>query len=428
MAAAPLAPSTAARTRPATRVAGLPGYALFAGLLAVAGLPIYIHAPKFYVDNHGVSLAALGTALFVLRLVDFVQDPLLGWLAQATRRHRAAAVAGATALMALSMLALFAVTPPVAPLWWFAGSLLVLFSAFSFLTISFYAQGVVKAGVLGTGGHLRLASWRETGALLGVCLAAVAPSVLALLSDDPFAIFAALFAMIAAVAVWAMRREWGGAPAAPGTTGWQGFGTVLADDVARRLLLVALVNAAPVAVTSTLFLFFVESRLQAPGWEGAFLLLFFLAAAGSAPIWARAGQRWGIRPVLLGAMVLAVVSFGFAATLGAGDLLAFAVICLVSGAAVGADLTLLPALFARRMAALGQAEALGFGLWAFVTKATLALAAITLLPLLEASGFRAGADNPEPALATLGFLYALVPCVLKLVAIALFATLRMNEE
>lgn len=410
------------------RNASLPGYALFAGLLAVAGLPIYIHAPKFYVDTHGVSLAALGTALFLLRLADFVQDPLLGWLAQATRRHRAAAVAGTTALMALAMLALFAVTPPVTPLWWFAGSLLVLFSAFSFLTISFYAQGVAKGAALGPGGHLRLAGWRETGALAGVCLAAVVPSLLAMLSAEPFVIFAALFAMIAFVAAWAMRREWEGAPVEPGVTGWQGFGAVLADAVARRLLLVALVNAAPVAVTSTLFLFFVESRLQAPGWEGAFLLLFFVAAAGSAPLWVRAGRALGVRPVLLSAMVLAVASFGFAATLGAGDLVAFALICLVSGAAVGADLTLLPALFAQRMAALGQAEALGFGLWAFVSKATLALAAIALLPLLDLSGFRPGGDNSETALAMLGYLYALVPCVLKLVAIVLFATLRMNED
>jgi GPH family glycoside/pentoside/hexuronide:cation symporter len=61
--------------------ARLPSYSLFAALLAAAGLPIYIHAPKFYVDEFGVSLAALGTVLFGLRLIDVVQDPLLGsWL------------------------------------------------------------------------------------------------------------------------------------------------------------------------------------------------------------------------------------------------------------------------------------------------------------------------------------------------------------
>jgi glycoside/pentoside/hexuronide:cation symporter, GPH family len=75
----------------------------------MAGLPIYIHAPKFYVDEFGVSLAALGAVLFALRLIDFVQDPALGWLAHATRRRRQAMVAGAGAVMALAMLGLFAV-------------------------------------------------------------------------------------------------------------------------------------------------------------------------------------------------------------------------------------------------------------------------------------------------------------------------------
>ena len=28
-------------------------YSLFAGVLAMAGLPIYIHAPKFYADSFG---------------------------------------------------------------------------------------------------------------------------------------------------------------------------------------------------------------------------------------------------------------------------------------------------------------------------------------------------------------------------------------
>ena len=55
------------------------------------------------------------------------------------------------------------------------------------------------------------------------------------------------------------------------------FRPVLADPLSRRLLLIALLNASPVAVTSTLFLFFVESRLRAPGLEGPLLLLFSLA-------------------------------------------------------------------------------------------------------------------------------------------------------
>lgn len=402
----------------------LPSWSLFAATLAAAGLPIYIHAPKFYVDEYGVGLASLGALLFALRLLDVVQDPALGWLSERTRARRRLAVAIAAGVLGLAMLGLFAVTPPLPPLLWFGLTLTALFSAFSFLTITFYAEGVAKAQQLGPRGHVRLAAWRETGALLGVCAAALAPTLLAAASGSPFALFAAGFAGLCLLAALAMRAEWGAAPAAGG----EGFRVVLGDPVARRLLVLALVNATPVAVTSTLFLFFVESRLAAPGWEGPLLLLFFLAAAASAPLWARAAQRWGSKRALLAGMVLAILSFAFAATLGAGDTGAFALICVASGAALGADMTLLPAAFAARMARVAPAAAQAFGLWSFVSKFTLALAAVTLLPLLEASGFASGGANPPAALATLTVLYAIVPCALKLAAIALLVATPLKES
>ncbi|MEL6168852.1 MAG: MFS transporter [Pseudomonadota bacterium] len=402
----------------------LPAYALFAGMLAMAGLPIYIHAPKFYVDEYGVGLGALGLVLFGLRMLDFVQDPALGWVSERFRRHRGASVAGAAVLIVVSMLALFAVEPLLPPLLWFGIALTGLFSAFSFLTICFYAQGVQKAQTLGARGHVRLAAWRETGALVGVSIAAVLPTLLAAAFGHPFTLFAAGFAGLALFAAFAMRREWSTASDAPPA----GFGPVLSDGPARRLLLIALVNATPVAISSTLFLFFVESRLAAPGWEGPLLLLFFLAAAASAPIWGRAAQHYGAKPVLLFGMVLSILAFGWAAALGAGDVVAFAVICIASGVALGADMTLLPAIFAARMARIAPNAGQAFGIWSFVSKFTLAFAAITLLPLLEASGFVSGQVNPDAALTTLTILYALLPCALKLIAIALLAATPIEES
>lgn len=398
----------------AARRERLPSYALFAALLACAGLPIYIHAPKFYLDTYGVSLTALGAVLFGLRLLDVVQDPLLGKLAERLRDRRGAAVAVGCAVIAGSMLGLFAVVPPISPLIWFAAMLTLVFSAFSFLTICFYAQGVAKAERMPGKGHLRLARWRETGALLGVCAASVAPVGLGMLLDRPFAGFATGFAVLTFCSAYVMRREWLGI----GVSASTGFATVLRDRLARRLLLIALINAAPVAVSSTLFLFYVESALAAPGYEGPLLLLFFLSAALAAPFWGALAERLGPRRVLMAAMVLAILAFGGALFLGPGDVWLFAVICVASGAALGADLTLLPAIFATRMAQIAPSAAEGFGLWSFVSKFTLALAAIALFPMLEAAGFQSGAGhNTDRALELLRLLYAGVPCVLKLVAI-----------
>ena len=403
----------------------LGAYALFAALLAAAGLPIYIHAPKFYVDEYGVSLAALGLVLAGLRFFDFVQDPLLARLSEVLRHQRGVAVAGGVTVMAAAMIGLFAVTPPVAPLLWFGLMLTLVFSAFSFLTICFYAQGVAKADRLAGQGHLTLARWRETGSLLGVCVAAVAPVSLGAVMGAPFAGFAVGFAVLGVAAVLAMRGEWAAADVPPST----GFAVVLRDPVARRLLLIGLVNAAPVAVSSTLFLFYVEQALQAPGWEGPLLLLFFLAAAAAAPVWGKLAERHGAKRVLLGAMVLAIAAFGGALFLGAGDVWLFALVCLGSGAALGADLTLLPAMFATRMAKISPSAAEGFGLWSFVAKFTLALAALALLPVLERAGLQTSDGQSGPsAVLLLVWLYAGLPCALKVLAIVMLVRVKEVES
>jgi hypothetical protein len=72
--------------------------------------------------------------------------------------------------------------------------------------------------------------------------------------------------------------------------------------------------------------------------------------------------------------------------LGVGDIVGFAVICILSGAALGADLALPPVLLA---AVIGQAVHIGkysgtnFGIWNWATKLDMALAAGIALPLLQ---------------------------------------------
>jgi GPH family glycoside/pentoside/hexuronide:cation symporter len=401
----------------------LPAYSVFAAVLAGAGLPIYIYAPKYYADTFGVSLATLGALLFAMRLFDMIQDPILGWISERLTSYKKLAITLTAVLMALSMIGLFAVAPPINPLWWFGLTVTGLFTAFSFLTINFYAQGVSKAGK-DPQGHVRLAAWRESGALLGVCIAAVIPTVLIGVVASPFAAFAYGFAALTLIAAYFMWPEWKDRVSQEPSQ----IGEIIRDNTARRLLILALVNATPLAVSSTLFLFYVESKLGAPGWEGPLLVLFFLAAAISSPLWSALAQRFGPKPVLIAAMILAVASFAYTLTLSPGDVIPFAIICVLSGATIGADLTLLPAMFAKRMAAISPNGGQGFGLWNLVNKFTLAFAAVVLLPLLERSGFTAGAtDLPAEAITMLTVLYALVPSLLKLLAIGLLIATKLED-
>ena len=118
-------------------------------------------------------------------------------------------------------------------------------------------------------------------------------------------------------------------------------------------------------------------------------------------------------------MALSILSFFGASFLSAGDILIFSLICLLSGATVGADLALLPVLFARQIESSKIEPDLGFSLWNFVSKATLAFAAIGALPLLGLVGFNSSGPNSQNALLALTFGYAILPCMLKCISIVL---------
>lgn len=393
----------------------------FGLMLAAAGIPLYIHLPLFASTGLGLDLATVGAVLIGIRLMDFLQDPLLGRMIDRWPDFRQGFAALAAFGMAAGFVMLFTVPPPVSPVLWLAASLVLVFTAYSLGTILFYGHGVALAE--GAGGHYRLAAWRETGLLAGVVLAALAPTVLAAAFGDANA-YPAFGLLLAAVAVlvWALTVGlWstGSASARPAAPAL----AMLREGPLPRLLLLGLVNALPVAITSTLFLFFVEDRLRLPDLAGPFLLMFFLAAGLSAPVWSRLVRRFGPVPVLAPAMVLAIVTFIGAAGLDEGAAAGFAAVCLLSGATLGADMVILPALFAANLSREGLPAGSGFGLWSFAAKLALALAAATVLPALELSGYVPATANSAEALGALTIGYAIVPCVLKLVAIAMVLTL-----
>jgi GPH family glycoside/pentoside/hexuronide:cation symporter len=110
--------------------------------------------------------------------------------------------------------------------------------------------------------------------------------------------------------------------------------------------LVFVVNGVAAALPATLVLFFVADVLHAEAWSGAFLALYFVSGVAFLPLWVALARRFGRVPTWVASMFVAVASFAWAGGLGAGDVWPFAVVCLLSGAALGADLTLPAALLA----------------------------------------------------------------------------------
>lgn len=398
------------------------GYGALGLPLAFVALPLYVVLPNHYASEFGVSLAVLGTLLLGARLLDALVDPWIGRWADAWFAHSTARVLTALALaagvLALGFRGLFfpAVTQGTALLWWCGALLALTYLSYSVVSVVHQAWGARLGG--DEGQRARIVSWREGLALAGVLVASVLPAVAGLgIASLVFAVTL----MLGVAALWQAPRP-RPIPAGPVRTD---LFEPLRDAAFRRLLVVYLVNGVASAVPATLVLFFIRDRLQAPDWEPAFLAAYFAAGALSMPLWVRAVSAFGLARSWLVGMGLAVLTFAWAALLGAGDALGFLAVCLASGIALGADLSLPGALLAgviQRSGGSGRVEGGYFGWWNFATKLNLALAAGLALPLLSAFGYAPGARDAG-ALTALTIAYCLLPCALKLVAIGLSVAL-----
>lgn len=448
-------------------------YALLGLPLAFAALPLYVYAPKFYAGL-GLSLGAAGALLLAARLADAFIDPWLGaWSDRVQQRKRFIALF--LLPLAVGMLMLF--HPLLAGegglALWFGVSLAVVYAGFSAANIAYQAWGACITNDV----HQRtvVTASREGLGLAGVVLAALLPQALApagvagagavLEAGLPSAslVFVVLLALCAVVT---LRYAPAGAPAGtpagapagvPASALAGSSATDLAGNIAenrstshssgglwpalaslrmRRLLAVFALNGIASALPATLFLFFVADVLRAEASSGRLLALYFIAAAVTLPLWVRAAQRFGKRRAWLASMALAVAAFAWAYLLGPGDTFAFAIICAASGAALGADLALPPALLADVIERdqSGGREGAYFGIWNFVTKLNLALAAGLALPALQWAGYQPGSAATTLATTTvaagagaLALAYCLVPCALKLCAAALLYKSDFNS-
>ena len=397
--------------------------------LAMAALPIYVHVPKFYADTLGVDLAVVGFVLLGLRLLDSLVDPLLGtWSDRAASRARL--IAWSLPALALGMIALFAppVTGSFALTWWLAGTLVLVYAAYSMATINHHAWGAE----LSADPHqrTRVTATREGLALAGVMAAAVIPG----LFDNGAVGLRFLSWLFAGVLLlcggWTVLR----APRPQRAAGvvadiFRTLPAVLRVRAFRALLGVYVINGIAAAIPATLVLFFIKDVIGAEARQGWFLGLYFLAGALAMPLWVALAKRIGKAQAWLIAMTLAIAAFVWATQLRAGDTLPFLIICAASGIALSADLALPPSLLADAIDQGPPELRAGayFGLWTLATKLNLALAAGIALPLVQWLGYSPGAASSDGIVA-LAIVYAGVPCALKLVAVAMAWTKLVRPQ
>lgn len=408
-------------------------YALPAAPLAALYFPVYVYVAPFYAAERGVALSALGGLLIAVRLLDAVSDPAMGWFSDRLRTpwgRRKPWLGLATPLVAVSVWMLMA--PPEgagfahAALW-----LSALTLAWTVALTPYFAWGAEITGDYD--GRARVAAWREGVTLAGTVLAVVLYQGAGAGGDGlrAVALFVVIGLPLAALVALSLApepRDW----SRTRLSGREALRALTENAPFRRLLGAYFVNGAANAFPAGLFLFFIENVLRAPeaGW---LLLVYFLCAIAGMPIWTALARRFSKHRAWGGAMLYACAVFAFVPLLGEGDVIAFAVICALTGLALGADLALPSAMQADVVdvdtASSGsQRTGLFFALWSVATKAALAVAGGAALIALDLVGFEAGAENTPGALLALALLYAIAPVVLKLVAVAMMWRFPLDRD
>lgn len=405
---------------------GLPGFAL-----AFAALPLYLLTPLLYAEQFGISLAAVGVVLMLTRLIDAVTDPWIGRLIDRSHYGYWPWLAGGLAVMIIAMA--FLVNPPVAALLrsesqalilvYLGLATLIVSVGNSFATLSH--QGWAVAWTSEPSEQARLVGARETWALLGVITAAAITAQRSGLALSIMLAVSGLAAMAWTRSLAAIGRQHAQGATWVALPAWR---TLFQKPEFRKLLSAYAINALANSIPATLVLFFIQDVIKLPpNWAGALLALYFLCAAIGVPLWTRLSARQGPLRTWLFAMLLATLAFGWALSLGEGDFIAFAVICVVTGLALGAELVCPPLLLGLAIERAGHRQALEasyFGVWNLASKLALAVAAGLALPALAWLGYIPGASAGSDArdgIQALQWVYAGLPCLLKLLAIMALA-------
>lgn len=396
----------------------LAGYAALSLPMAMAMLPIYMISPKFYGDALGLDLAALGVVLFLTRLLDTAQDPLIGRLVDLLQRKRhgwSVLMILSTMILACGFVMLFA-----PPQWsesglilWLAMSLIIVYAAHSLINICYLTWGARLTDDVDS--RSRVTAWREAFGLVGVVVASVLPGfwVSDMGARVGYQIFSWVFVallMIGLIAtLWLSPR-----PHIAMGKGLEGWRHALAPKGVRRVMWFYLFNAIAVAIPATLVLFYIEDVVRMPEQAGWFLGVYFLSGMLTLPLWVALSDRIGKARAWLAGTSLAVLALMCSGWVGPGDGLFYGLICLAAGAALGADVALPPAMLADAIPkGHRQSTGLYFGIWVLIGKFALAVAAGMALPGLKFFGYQPG--QPETS-GSLIVLYVFLPMVFKALA------------
>ncbi|MEQ1889587.1 MAG: MFS transporter [Alphaproteobacteria bacterium] len=396
--------------------------------IAAFAVPIYIYIPPFYAQNLGISLAAIGTALTLARIIDALAQPVIGILSDRiiSRWGRRKPWIGFSAPFILIAAIMLCMPPPGSGSMYLFLWSVVIYLASSTLTLPYSAWGAELSGDYHERSHI--VAWREGLTVIGTLIATMIPGLAikygggdAQLPLISIAVFACI--LLPPCIFYCLRKV----PETPvlhfGNNDWRaGLRIVFRNHPFRLLLAAFLLNGVANSLPATLFLLFVTHVLHSAEHQGGLLFAYFAAGVISVPFWLWLARRYSKHRIWGASMLWACLMFIWVPFLARGDVAAFLTISIMSGIALGADMVLPASMQADvvdmdTLESGSQRTGLYFAMWSVATKLSLAGAVGIAFPLLGFIGFDAQAsENSGDTLLGLALLYSIVPVALKILS------------
>lgn len=437
-----------------TSAKDLLNYGLLGWALGAVAVPIYIQVPYLYSRIYEVPSAWVGIILLISRLLDAVLDPAIGlWVDRRSGKGNryALPLLLAVPLLLLGMAGVFF---PLGnnPTEYAASlmvSLIIVHLGYSFASIAYQAWGAELGhtdkerstfvavregiGILGVVFAVSLALETNAGLIFTVFAGMLVLGMFLLLKFSPQPDRSAQ--QTTPTPASALAQTFSNAHESIAATLRKGFADIvqpLRRRNFRKLMGVFLCNGLAAALPATLVPFYMRDRLGLGDSDQWVLAVYFLVGAASTVFWVWLSSKIGLARAWLLGMVISIPAFIVVIVLGEGDLAGYLLVCIVTGFALGADLSLPAALVARLIeenGERGKTEGTYFGLWNWVNKFNLALAPSFALGTLQWFNYSADVAKTD-AYQNMGLMqqlandpllwvYALVPCALKLLAIVL---------
>ena len=424
-------------------------YGLPALPLASLYFSIYVLIGEFYFKNYGLALSIIGSIFIIIRLFDAFTDPIMGYISdnfplRFGKRKPWVLVGGI--LFIFSTWMLFVPIYQSVDVEYFFFWLFISAIGWTIAYAPYYAMGAELS--MDYLERSKVTFCRELFTILGIIFASLLYSLSFDFDNKIFksgigsniglfqiCIFSSIFFVLSMFLFLISKSNSKEVSYDKNNilNIFEIFISLKKQKLMRKLLSSHFINGLANGIPPALFVFYVNSVLKSPEFTGILLFLYFLGALVGVPLWIFISNKLDKHRVWCYAMIYSCFIFIFVLFLEEYDLIFFAIICILSGLALSADLAIPSSIQADiiDLEYLKTGKRLTgqfFAFWGLVSKAAIAISTGVALILLDIIGFKSDENNGKNILFAVSFIYAGLPIILKMFSIYLMWNFKLDKK